>query len=224
MFKKNPPSWRCVACKAPIAMDAYYCKKCGSLVSLDLAPNAREIDRTFRTKLHRAWHMRAVAKITWTVVVGVSLVSGSYFANTIRIARVDNHSSATFVMKVDSPSNPFQCSGTICQVTVEITNKTNQAATLVGIPFFTLANGEKYGPADLTKGSNHLYFADKYCHQNFNLTFKPRESKKFLGICTENLPGSQIVSGIEILSGISGSAQQPLVLSVDLKVEVPSRP
>ena len=224
MFKKNPPSWRCVACKAPIAIDAYYCKKCRALVSLDLAPDAREIDRTFRTKLNRAWHMRAVAKISWTLVIGISLVSGSYFANTIRIARVDNHSSATFVMKVDSPSSPFQCSGTICQATVEITNKTNRSATLRGIPNIKLASGKRYGPVNLTMGSEHLYFADKYCHQSFDLTFAPKEIKKFLGVCAQNLPGTQIATGIEILSAPQDGSPTKVILSVDMQVAVPSRP
>lgn len=218
MFTKKPKPWRCKACKQPVLWDTYYCKKCGALVSVDLAPDAREIDNSLKTKLRKIWYARAVAKITWALIIIVSIASASYFFNTIRIARVDNHSSGIFRMKVDAPNAPLSCSGTICQATVEIINKTKSAQILKGIPYFKLDNGKLYGPINLAQSSGRLYFADKYCNQKFDLTFAPHESQKFLGVCTENLPSVGIIKGIQIRD-----AQDKIILSADLQVSVPQK-
>jgi hypothetical protein len=217
--QKEILDWRCKSCKYRIAIDAYYCKKCGALVSALEAPDAREPDRTIRTRLRRLWYMRTVAKLSWGLIIVIAIASSSYFFNAVRQARTDNHSSAIFVMKLDNPSNPFQCTGPLCQVTVEITNKSKQMATLQGVPYFLLDNGTKYGPIDVKKEVGRLYFADKYCHQVFNLTFGPKESKKFLGICTENLPKVGLLKSIEIQD-----PSKKVVLSVKSNVSVPFKP
>lgn len=216
MRTKSPKPIRCVACKSPISIDAYYCKKCGVLVSAQLAPDAREIDKSFFTWLKRFWYLRPIAKFTWALIAIVAIASGSYFFHSIRIARIDNHSSAIFLMKVDTPYNPFQCSGPICQATVEIVNKTNTKQSLFGIPYFKLQNGKLYGPINLKQGVGRLYFADKYCTQKFNLSFAPKESKRFIGVCTENLPKVGTVVGIQIRD-----QNRMVVLSTDLNVSVP---
>ncbi|MEI6216782.1 MAG: hypothetical protein WCP64_05895 [Actinomycetes bacterium] len=218
MFTKKEQPWRCRSCKKAIAIDAYYCKNCGALVSVELAPEAREVDTSFKIKLVRLWQMRAIAKITWALIILISLASGSYFANTIRIARVDNHSSAALEMKVDQPSNPFQCTGPICQATVEIINKTNSEQHLTGTPYFKLDDGKLYGPINMSEATSHLYFASTYCTQKFDLRFAPKESKKFIGICTETFPPTGIVKGIQIQD-----AAGKLALSVNLSVSVPQK-
>ncbi len=218
MFTKKAPPWRCKACRHPVQWDTYYCKKCGALVSVELAPDAREIDTSLKTKLRRIWYARAVAKITWALIIVVAVASASYFFNTIRIARIDNHSSAIFKMKVDAPSAPLSCNGTVCQATVEIINKTKSAQVLQGVPYFKLDNGKLYGPINLAKSAGRLYFADKYCNQKFDLSFAASESQKFLGICTENLPRTGFIKGIQIRDG-----QGKVVLSADLQVAVPQK-
>jgi len=218
MFTKKEQPWRCRSCKKAIAIDAYYCKNCGALVSAELAPDARELDTSLKIKLVHLWRMRAVAKITWALIILISLASGSYFANTIRIARIDNHSSTSLVMKVDQPSNPFQCTGPICQATVEITNKSTSQQLLTGTPYFKLSDGKLYGPINMSKAASHLYFAGTYCTQKFDLTFAPKESKKFIGICTETFPPAGIVKGIQIQD-----AAGKLILSADLSVSVPQK-
>jgi hypothetical protein len=117
---------------------------------------------------------------------------------------------------IDTPYNPFQCSGPICQATVEILNKTNIKQTLSGIPYFKVQNGKLYGPINLKQGVGRLYFADKYCTQKFDMNFAAKESKKFIGVCTENLPKVGIVVGLQIQD-----QNRTIVLSTDLNVSVP---
>lgn len=218
MFTRNTPTWRCRACKHPVQWDTYYCKKCGALVSEELAPDAREIDTSLRTKIRKIWYARAIAKITWSLIFVIAIASATYFFNTIRIARIDNHSSAIFKMKVDAPNAPLTCSGTICQATIEIINKTKSPQKLNGTPYFKLDNGKLYGPINLAKSAGRLYFADKYCNQRFDLNFSPAESQKFLGVCTENLPRIGMIKGIQIEDD-----QGTIVLSADLEVSVPQK-
>ena len=209
---KKAKAWRCVACKSSIAEGAYYCKKCGALVSADLAPDAREKDTSFGTKLRQFWMIKPFQKLGWSAVALAMIVAGGSYLLTLHKAIADNNSSPIFHMIVDSPDKPFTCTREYCQVTVRIINKTNEAQKLVGIPYMQFDSKLLLGPGDLLNAT----FADNFCSQKLDLTLQPHQSKLYIGICSQNLPKTGKVTSIQILD-----ANKHLVVSAPLDVATP---
>ncbi|MEI6648397.1 MAG: hypothetical protein WCO08_02025 [Actinomycetes bacterium] len=209
---KRVRAWRCVACKSAIAEAAYYCKKCGALVDIDQAPNAREKDTSLGTKVRKFWQTRPFQKLGWSAVALAMIIAGGDYLLTLHKASSDNNSSPIFHMIVDAPDKPFTCTREYCQVTVRIINKTGDVQRLVGVPYMQFDSKLLLGPGDLLNAT----FADNFCSQKFDLVLQPHQTKLYIGICSQNLPKGGKVTSIQILDEAKN-----LVVSAPLDVPTP---
>jgi hypothetical protein len=219
MAKKNKrvKAWMCVTCKYRIAEDAYYCKKCGAIVAMDLHPENRTPDKRFATRLRLFLQMNPFQKAAWGAVFAIAIASGSYYFFSLHGALTDNGSSKIFTMTVDTAYSPFGCSGPVCHMSITFTNKTNSTQTLVGSPYFKGDDGVLRGPADPRNGTGAvIYYGNVYCQKDLNLTFKPHEQKRFIGVCVQGLARGSYLKKVFILD-----ANKKSVVNTDLNAMVP---
>jgi hypothetical protein len=214
---KRVKAWMCVACHYRIAEDAYYCKKCGAIVSTELHPENRTADKRFSTRLRLFLQMNPFQKAAWGAVFAVAIASGSYYFFNLHGAISDNGSSKIFSMNVDTAYSPFGCSGPVCHMSITLTNKTDSAQTLTGSPQFTGDDGVVRGPADPRNGTGAvIYYGNLYCQKDFNLTFKPHEQKRFLCVCVQGLVRGSYLKKVAIVD-----ATKKVVVNTDLNAMVP---
>ena len=215
--RKKVKAWMCVACKYRIAEDAYYCKKCGAIVSTELHPENRTPDKRFATRLRLFLKMNPFQKLAWGAVFAVAIASGSYYFFNLHGAISDNGSSKIFAMNVDTAYSPFGCSGPVCHMSITFTNKTNSPQTLEGNPYFKGDDGVMRGPADPRNGTGAvIYYGNVYCQRDFHLSFKPHEQKRFIGICVQGLARGSYLKNIYIIDG-----NKKTIVSTNINAMVP---
>ena len=210
-------AYRCKACNYRLAFDAYYCKECGALVDMAQAPEARVIDKSFRTRFNQWLAMSLFSKLGWGAVIGIAGYSGFLFFNTLHHSEIDNGSSKVFVLQVNSAYSPFNCSGTFCHVVISVENKSNSTQTLVGDPYLERADGKLFGPTDPKLSTGQvIYFGNIYCRKDLHIVLKPHQVATYLGVCAYGLHRGELVSKVLIRD-----KNKQTVVSNDLKVAVP---
>ena len=214
---KREKSYRCAACNFRLHNEAYYCKKCGALVDPAQAPNARKIDKSLITRYNRFISMSPFSKLSWGFLFVAGIASFVYFFGNLFHASTDNHSSDTFVLKVETPYMPFTCSGAVCHVSLSVENKTDQTAVLTGDAYMRGPDGKLHGPADPAHATGQVIsYGNFYCQKNFHLAIKPHETVHTIGICVEGINHGDLVKQV-LIKDKSGKT----IVTTDLNVAVP---
>lgn len=152
----------------------------------------------------------------YLALIAAITISGTKELNKYFQTTKDNSSSAVFQLEVDSPRTPFTCRLRICHIVIHVKNKTNQKQILTGVPYFTMADGKLFGPADPKAVAYPAYFGQYYCRRSFNLTIAPHDTVKFIGICAQDLPIGKAMREVSIKDSAKKS-----VVSVRLSAVVP---
>jgi hypothetical protein len=124
----------------------------------------------------------------WLALLVAIAISGGKELNKYLQTKSDNSSSALFQLEIDSPRTPFTCRLRICHIVIHVKNKTDKAQHLSGIPYFTMSDGQLFGPANPKAVAYPAYFGQYYCQRSFNVTIPAHKTAEYMGICALDLP------------------------------------
>lgn len=169
----------CAVCGAKVARDAYYCKKCESVVDATDAPGMKKEDTRLSSRLIAANREHLFRNtflfLAFIIFVITGAQMGAHYLSVVK----DNNSSSVFELTVDAPTKPLQCTGAICHMLIDIRNKTNSAQHLVAVPSFVTSSGESIAHSDPTLlGTGNIY-----CEPTIDLVLAAHATKKYLGVC-----------------------------------------
>ena len=134
----------------------------------------------------------------WLILVIAIAISGGKELSKYFQTKLDNGSSAIFQLEVDSPRTPFTCRLRICHIVIHIKNKTGIPQHISGVPYFTMSDGQTFGPADPKAVAYPAYFGQYYCQRSFDLTIPAHKSAEYMGICAMDLPIGQALKEVSI--------------------------
>ena len=194
MFNKQLPHMLCAKCHAKVARDAYYCKSCGEVIDDQVAPGLKVEDARISSRIKFALQRHLVRNLIWTVILILFIATGIKMGSHYLKAVVDNGSSKTFQVTVQTPQNPLRCVGTVCHVLMNIRNKTGQVQHISAIPYLVLANGSAHPPANPALMGNGA----SYCEQAVNVDLRPHQYLQYLGVCSQDLPHGSRVTLVEL--------------------------
>ena len=216
---KREPNYRCVACNARIANEAFYCKKCGALVDMAQAPDARKIDKSLITRYNRFMSMSPFKKLSWGLLILAGAISFTYFFGNLFHAESDNKSSHSFVLNVENTYRPFRCSGPVCHVALTIKNKSNKDQILTGDAYMRGPDDVLHGPADPNHATGEtISYSNYYCQRDFHLLIKAHQSVSTIGICVEGIHRGDLVKEVLIMD-----SKKNVIVTNDLNIAVPNR-
>jgi len=180
----------CAKCNSKVARDAYYCKKCGEVVDDAIAPGLKVEDKRFSSRFIYALEIHLIRNVVVAVILilfaatGIKL--GLNYLHTVK----DNGSSKVLQLTVETPQNPMTCVGSICHLLIDIKNKSAQVEKINTIPDLVSSSGAKFGPADPSRMGNGV----NYCQSKIVITLAAHEIKKYLGVCSQDIPsGTKMV-------------------------------
>jgi hypothetical protein len=212
MFKSKLPHMLCAKCKSKVAREAYYCKNCGEVIDDVVAPRSKIEDRRFSSKLVFALERHLIRNLVVGVILILFAATGIKLAINYFHTVNDNGSSKILQLTAETPQNPLTCVGSICHVLIDLKNKTGVVQVLDAVPDMVTSTGTKFGPADPALMGN----GQNYCQQKISLKLSPHQVKRYIGVCSAEIPAGSKVTLIELRD-----SSEQLVVSGPVTAVVP---
>ncbi len=212
MARKQLPHMICTSCGAKVDRDAYYCRKCESVVDALAAPGMKREDTRLLSRLISANKDHLFRNAFIGIFILIFIITGIEMGSKYLSVAKDNNSSPIFQLIVDAPTKPVQCSGPVCHLLIDIKNKSGMAQMIDARPTFIDSDGQTYPASDPTL----LGTGTIYCEPEIKLTLAAHAEKKYIGVCVQGAPHNSSLTLVR-LNATDGS----LIVSGRLATPIP---